>query len=117
MNPRLYELFCLYRHLRIMKTIVDEIETLDHYVEYYEEDVAIGLIDFCLTKYNKEMKKIAAIYQSKTVIEDDPQLYEKKTTQEINSDVAYIRDCLMIIGAVESGIRENFEQVIDEIER
>ena len=53
MNPRLYEIFCLYRHLRIMKTIVDEIETLDHYVEYYEEDTAIGLIDFCLTKYTK----------------------------------------------------------------
>ena len=116
MNPRLLELFMLYRHLRAVQTIVEEIETLDYCAENYEETVAIKLIDYCVTKYNAEIKKIGALYQSKVVVEDDPDLYENKTTQEINSDVAYIRDCLMIIGCVKSGIRNSLEEVVEEIE-
>lgn len=116
MNKKLYEMFCLYRHLRIVQTLVEEIETLDYYAENYDEKLAISLIDFCLTKYNREMKEISRVNREKVVVEDDPELYEKKTTQEINNDVIYIRDCLMIIGCVQSGIRESIEQVVKEIE-
>lgn len=117
MNPKLYDLFCLYRYLRSCQEIVEEIVTLDYYVENYNEELAIKLIDFCVTKYNKEIKQIGFIYQSKVVVEDDPDLYEKKDSVEINSDVAYIRDCLMIIGAVKSGIRPSIADVVEEIER
>ena len=117
MNKRLHELFNLYRHLRICQTIVEEIETLDYYAENYEEDLAITLIDFCLTKYNREMKEISRIQREKAVVEDDPELYQKKSSQEINSDVIYIRDCLIMIGCVQSGIRNSLEDVIAEIER
>jgi len=115
MNPKLFELFCLYRHLRSMQVIVEEIQTLDYYAENYEENLAIKLIDFCVTKYNKEIKIIGSLYQNKVVVEDDPELYEKKTTQEINSDVVFIRDCLMIIGCVQSGMRATLADVVNEI--
>ena len=115
MNPKLYELFCLYRYLRVMQPIVEEIETLDYYVKNYDEPLAIKLIDFCVTKYNNEIKLIGSLYQNKVVVEDDPELYEKKDSEEINGDVAFIRDCLIIIGAVQCGMRQSFAEVVEEI--
>ena len=115
MNEKLIEIFERFRYLRTMQVIVDEILTLDHYVYNYVEDEAIRLIDFCVTKYGKQISRIGSLYQDKVVIEDDPELYEKKDSEEINGDVEYIRDCLIIIGAVESGIRPNIETVVKEI--
>lgn len=115
MNEKLMEIFNRFRYLRSMQVIVDEIITLDHYVYNYVEDEAIRLIDYCVNKYGKQISRIGSLYQDKVVIEDDPQLYEKKDSEEINSDVQFIRDCLIIIGAVESGIRPNIEFVVREI--
>ena len=98
-----------------MQVIVEEILTLDHYVYNYSENEAIRLIDYCVTKYGQYISRIGSLYQDKVVIEDDPQLYEKKDTEEINNDVEYIRDCLIIIGAVQSGIRPSIEAVVKEI--
>ena len=98
-----------------MQVIVDEILTLDHYVYNYVEDEAIRLIDYCVTKYGFQISRIGSLYQDKVVIEDDPELYEKKDSEEINGDVEFIRDCLIIIGAVESGIRPSIEAVVNEI--
>lgn len=116
MNEKLLALFHTFEHLRVVETLVKEIIQMDKYVYNFVEDEAITLIDHYLTKYNKEIKEIAHIYQNKVVIEDDPDIYETKNSEEVNADAAYIRDCLIIIGAVKSGIRQNYEQVIDEIE-
>ena len=115
MNPKLIELFERFRHLRTMQTIVNEILTLDYYVYNYVEDEAIRMIDFCVTKYREYIKRIGSLYKDMVVVENDHQLYEKKDSQEINSDVAYIRDCLIVIGAVQSEIRPSIQAVIDEI--
>jgi hypothetical protein len=114
-NEVLLELFNRFRYLRTSQVIVDEILTLDHYVYDYVEDEAIRLIDYCVTKYGKLIGRIGSLYQDKVVIEDDPELYEKKDSEEINSDVAFIRDCLIIIGAVQSGIRPSIESVVSEM--
>ena len=115
MNKKLQAIYDLYKHLRSMQEIVEEIETLNHYVDYYDEEVSIDLIDFCVTKYNNYIKKIGSLYQDKVVIENDPTLYDRKDDKEINSDTAFIRDCLVIIGAVQSGIRATLEDVVREI--
>lgn len=115
MNEVLLELFQRFRHLRTMQTIVKEIEILDHYVYEYNEPEAIRCIDFCITKYGEYIKRIGSLYQDKVVVEDDPELYESKDSVEINGDVQFIRDCLIIIGAVQSGIRQSIEQVVKEI--
>ena len=115
MNEKLIEIFERFRYLRVMQVMVDEILTLDHYVYNYVEDEAIRLIDFCVTKYGPYISRIGSLYQDKVVIENDPELYEKKDSVEINGDVEFIRDCLIIIGAVESGIRPNIEAVVKEI--
>ena len=114
-NERLLEIYNRFRHLRTMQTIVQEIEALDYYVYNYEESSAIKLIDFCITKYGEYIKRIGSLYQDRVVIEDDPQLYERKDEEEINSDTMFIRDCLIIIGAVQSGIRPSLESVVREI--
>lgn len=116
MNPKLIELFNLYKNLRAVQEIVEEIRVTDYYVYNYSDQEAINLIDYFVTKYNKEIKKIGYLYQDKVVIEDDPEIYEKKDSEEINSDIEYIRDCLVIIGAVQSGIRPDYETVVAEIE-
>ena len=116
MNEKLCELFELYRYLRAVQPIVQEILTLDYYVYNYNETTAIDLLDFCITKYDREIRYIGSLYQSKVVVDDDPHIYEKKTSNEINSDVAYIRDCLIMIGAVISGIRPSLQEVVEEIE-
>ena len=115
MNERLVEIFNRFKSLRSMQTIVQEILALDYYVYNYVEADAIKLIDFCVTKYGKYIKRIGSLYQNRVVVEDDPQLYDNKDEEEINSDVQFIRDCLIIIGAVESGIRTSIESVVNEI--
>lgn len=115
MNEKLVEIFNRFKHLRSMQTIVNEILALDHYVYNYVEGEAIRLIDFCITKYGEYIKRIGSLYQNRVVVEDDPHLYERKDEETINSDVQFIRDCLIIIGAVQSGIRPNIESVVREI--
>ena len=115
MNEVLVELFERFRHLRTMQVIVEEILTLDYYVYNYKEQTAIKLIDFCVNKYSREISRIGSLYQDKVVVENDPQLYERKDDEEINSDVEFIRDCLIIIGAVQSGIRPSIEAVVREM--
>jgi hypothetical protein len=115
MNEVLAELFDLYKHLRVMQEIVEEILTLDHYVYHYDESNAISLIDYCITKYDYEIRRIGSLHENKVVVDNDPHIYEKKDSVEINSDVAYIRDCLIIIGAVRSGIRPSIESVVNEM--
>jgi hypothetical protein len=114
-NEKLVELFERFRYLRTMQVIVEEILTLDHYVYNYVEDEAIRAIDFCVTKYGQYISRIGSLYQDKVVVEDDEELYENKDSEEIHGDVEFIRDCLIIIGAVQSGIRPNIETVVKEI--
>lgn len=116
MNEKLLEFFNAFRHLRSMQTIVNEILTLDYYVDNFDEEEAIVYLNFCITKYNYQIKRIGSLYQDKVVIEDDVEVYDKKTSEEINSDCEYVRDCLIIIGTVESGIRPNLQSVIKEME-
>ncbi len=116
MNPKLEELFNLYKNLRAVQDIVQEILVTNYYVYNYADQEAINLIDYFVTKYNRDIKRIGALYKDKVVIEDDPEIYDKKDSEEINSDIEYIRDCLIIIGAVQSGIRPDYQTVVAEIE-
>lgn len=115
MNDRLEEIFNRFKKLRSMQTIVEEINTLEYYVYNFNEEESIKAIDFCVTKYGEYIKRIGSLYQDKVVVENDPKLYESKDDVEINSDVDFIRDCLIIIGAVQSGMRPNIETVVNEI--
>ena len=115
MNERLECLFNLYKNLRSVQNIVNEILTLDYYVYNFDENEAISLIDYCVKKYNREIKLIASLKRDKVVVDNDPTLYEEKDEEEINSDAEYIRDCLIIIGAVQSGIRPSIRDVMEEI--
>lgn len=116
MNEKLLQLFNYYKNLRSMQTIVEEIVTLDYYVYHFDHEKSIDLIDYCITKYDYEIRRIGSLYKNKVVVENDPQIYERKDEEEINTDVEYIRDCLIIIGAVRSGIRPSISAVIEEIE-
>ena len=115
MNERLEYLFNLYKNLRSSQNIVKEIVTLDYYVYNFDENEAISLIDYCVKKYNREIKLIASLKRDKVVVDNDPTLYEEKDEEEINSDAEYIRDCLIIIGAVQSRIRASIRDVMEEI--
>lgn len=115
MNERLIEIFERFKHLRSMQVIVQEILTLDYYVYNYVEENAIKLIDFCVKKYAEYIKRIGSLYTNRVVVQNDPHLYDDKDEEQINSDVQFIRDCLIIIGAVQSGIRPSIESVVNEI--
>ena len=115
MNERLEYLFNLYKNLRSSQNIVNEIVTLDYYVYNFDENEAISLIDYCVKKYNREIKLIASLKRDKVVVDNDPTLYEEKDEEEINSDAEYIRDSLIIIGAVQAGIRSSIRDVMEEI--
>lgn len=116
MNEKLVELFDLYKNLRSMQKIVNEILTLDYYVYHYDEDASIHLIDSAIKSYNREIKLICSMRKDdQVVVENDNTLYDRKDSVEINSDAEYIRDCLIIIGAVKSGIRESLREVVDEV--
>lgn len=115
MNQRLIELFYIYKNLRSVQDIVQEIYIADYYVYNFVEDEAIDVIDSVITKYKRDIKKIGKLYHNKVVIENDPHAYDEKDEEEINSDIEFIRDCLIMIGAVKSGIRPNLEYVVAEV--
>ena len=58
MNEVLERYFNLYKNLRSVNEIVNEIFVLDHYAYNYVEDEAVACIDYCVKKYNKEIKEI-----------------------------------------------------------
>ena len=115
MNEKLLELFNYFKNLKCVQTIVEEILTLDHYVYNFEEETAIDLIDYCIDKYKREIMTIGSLYKNKVVIDNDPHVYETKDSIEINEDAEFIRDCLIIIGAVRSEIRPSIQAVIAEL--
>ena len=115
MNEKLAEFFNTFRYLRSMQEIVNEILTLDYYVTNFNEKEAISYLDFCISKYAKQIKRIGSLYKNMVVIENDTEIYDTKSSEEINSDCEYVRDCLIIIGTVEAGIRPNLQTVIAEI--
>lgn len=116
MNEKLVEIFELYKNLRSMQKIVNEILTLDYYVYNYDEEVTIRLIDSAIKNYNREIKLICSMREDdQVVVENDNTLYENKESEEINQDAEYIRDCLIIIGAVKSGVRQTLRDVVDEV--
>lgn len=115
MNEVLVELFQRFRHLRNVQTIVEEIIVLGDLSRDYNEDDAIIAIDHCVDKYGREISLIGSLYKSKVVVEDDPELYERKDDEEIHGDVEFIRDCLIIIGAVRSGLRPSLDYVVREM--
>ena len=116
MNQKLVELFDIYKNLRSVQTIVQEIYEADYYVYNYVEDEAIDVIDRAITKYKREIKLIGGLYHNKVVVENDPDIYDKKDDVEINSDVEFIRDSLIMIGAVKSGIRSDLRSVVYEVQ-
>jgi hypothetical protein len=116
MNEKLVELFNLYRNLRSMQKLVNEILALDYYVYNYDEEESIALIDHAIKSYNREIKLICSMRDDQmVVVENDNTIYDDKDSEEINSDAEYIRDCLIIIGAVKSGIRQTFREVVYEV--
>lgn len=115
MNEQLLRFFNLFKNLRTMQEIVSEILLLDQNIYNFNEEEAISLIDFFVHKYNREIKLIASLKNDKVVIDNDPNLYDEKDEIEINNDVEYIRDCLIVIGVVKAGMRENFRDVLIEI--
>ena len=116
MNNTIEELFDLYKNLRSVQNIVNEILTMDYYVYNFDHDETVGLIDHFVKKYNKEIKLIASLRNdSVVVVDDDPNLYDEKDEVEINSDAKYIRDALIIIGAVKSGIRKDIQSAMEGI--
>ena len=88
MNPKLLELFNLFKNLRSMQVIVNEIYTVDYYVYNFDKGDSASVIDFCVNKYNKEIKQIGALYGNKVVVEDDKELYNNKYDVEVNEDCA-----------------------------
>ena len=115
-NVKLENLFNIYKNLRTMQGMVEEILTLDYYVYSDDYEEAKVAIDFCIKKYNREIKLICSLKNDEkmVVVENDETLYEEKTEEEINSDAQFVRDCL-IIGAVKSGIRSDIATVLREI--
>lgn len=114
MNEVLLGFFNLYKNLRNVNEIVNEILILDHYVYNYVQSEAIECIDFCVKKYNREIKLISSLKRDMVVVDDNPELYESKDDEEINNDVEYIRDCLIIIGTVKVGFRDSIREVMLE---
>lgn len=116
MNEKLIEIFNLYKNLRSAQKIVSEIIALDHYVYNYDEQTSIALIDHVVKNYRSELKLVFSLRnENKIVVENDATLYDNKDDEEINSDVEYVRDSLIIIGAVKTGIRSTFREVVDEV--
>ena len=116
-NEKLENLFNIYKNLRMMQGIVEEILTLDYYVYSDDYEDAKSAIDYCIKKYNRDIKLICSLKNDEkmVVVENDETLYEEKTEEEINSDAQFVRDCLIIIGAVKSGIRPDLATVLREI--
>ena len=114
MNEVLERYFNLYKNLRSVSEIVNEIYILDHYAYNYDHEEAITWIDYCVKKYNKELKIITSLKRDRVVVDNEPTLYTEKDDEEINEDVAYLRDALIIIGVIKAGFKNSIREVMEE---
>lgn len=116
MNNSLISIFNLYKNLRSVQEIVGEILTMDYYVYNNDYEQSVLLIDQFVKKYNREIKLISSLRKDGIVVVDnDKTLYEEKDEVEVNSDAQYIRDCLIIVGAIRAGMRSDIRSVMEEI--
>ena len=115
MDEKLSEFFNTFRYLRSMQEIVEEILALDYYAHNFNQEEAIACLDFCINKYDRQIRRIGSLYKDMVVVDDATEIYNEKTKEDVSSDCEYIRDCLIIIGTVDAGIRPDIQTVIKEI--
>ena len=108
-----YYRFC---HLRIAQPIINDINMLHSALITHSRKKAIDTISYITLKYNVELDKIAFYMTGRPVIKgEQDELYQDYSQSILESDIEYLINCLIIIGAVRFGVEKSLEHALQKI--
>ena len=105
-----YRKFC---HLRLAQNIVHDVNSINMALYNFHGRTAINLISTLALKYENELNKIAFYLSGRPVIKGEMSiLYGEHSLDNIEEDLYYLKDCLIIIGAVRFGVVKDIEEAL-----
>lgn len=102
--------------LKMAKPILKDIEKLS-FAENTNTDNIKYVIGKIVPKYKKELDYIGTHYTDKVVLSPKQAVtyYETTSDEDVNYDLHYLIDCLVIIGSYKVGLIENMDEILTQI--
>ena len=105
-----YKKFC---HLRIAQPIISDINSIDKVLYDFHSKTAINLISRLTLKYENDLNKIAFYLSGRPVVKGEMNiLYKEHTIENLEDDLYYLKDCLIVIGSVRFGVVKSIEDAL-----
>lgn len=101
----------IMKNLRSVKQEIDNYIILENLLENFDRDRAINELDRILTHYVKQIKEISKYKTKVKVHENDEEIYETKTEDDLIGDIIYTMNCLIIIASVKCGLEKDIKSM------
>ena len=103
------------RHLKIAQPFLVDIELIDQALTFYSAPGATNLIDYLLKKYSKDFTIIGK-HLTGVMIFNQNEL-PVKTDNDLKSDLEYLKNCIIISGAVHCGLENTLHSALLKLNR
>ncbi len=103
------------KHLRVAQPFIEDIAEIDAMIVNFDYYEAENLIDYLLTKYEQDFTLIGKHLTGVLIMnkKDVP----TKNDADLRNDLIYLKNCIIISGAVHCGIEDTIYSAIKKINR
>ncbi len=103
------------KHLRVAESYLNDISLINYTLNNFTEVNAEQTISYCATKYKNDLNLIGRMLTGVMVFNNNE--IGPKTEEDLFNDLLYIRDCIIIFGAVHCGIENTIHSAVVKINR
>lgn len=103
------------KHLRVASGFLNDIAIIDDALNFFDEEKANNVISYVAIKYKADLNTIGKMLTGVMVLK--PHEVGPKTAEDLYYDLEYLRDCVIICGAVHCGIEDTIRSAIVKINR
>ena len=114
-NPIIFNYYNSIRFLRSVQGIVAEIVEVDNALTDFNEETAVAVLDYYITKYEVELDRIGQVFSKVAVVKNDKDIYKGKDNNQLKKDLEYVRDCMIVIAIVKSGMFCSLESALVQL--
>ncbi len=102
-------------HLRSARHFLNDIELIHQTVLNFDVDTAEQVISYISIKYKKDINQLGRLMTGVMVFK--PSELPPKTEADLENDLYYLRDCLVIFAAVHTGVENTLHSAVVKINR
>ena len=102
-------------HLRSAMPYVQDIEIIESALNEYDDEEAKQVVSYIALKYRKDIDTIGKMLTGVMVMSQAKA--GKKSEDDTVDDLLYLRDCVIVIGAVHTGVENTIHSAIVKINR